>query len=172
MNVPVTADIGDLLGEIRDGLVGEVQRRLADLGYSDVRASHDCVFRHLTPEGVRLRDLAALSRLTAPAIGEHVDELERLGYVERVADPSDRRAKLIRPTERGAKFMQAAYTALAEIQDEWAGGLGLDALLELREALAQVRALQQSLASPRFMQPETGGGSVPADARGAGRRRG
>src|SRR2546421_12770807 len=119
MNVPVTADIGDLLGEVRDGLVEAVQRRLADAGYTDVRTSQDCVFRYLTPDGVRLRDLAACSQLSPPAIGEHVDELERLGYVERVPDPSDRRAKLIRPTERGAAFMQAAYNALADIEEEW-----------------------------------------------------
>jgi DNA-binding MarR family transcriptional regulator len=143
MNVPLTADIGDLLGEVRDGLVDEVQRRLADAGYTDVRASHDCVFRHLTPTGVRLRDLAVASQLSPPAIGEHVDELERLGYVERVPDPSDRRAKLIRPTELGAAFMQTAYDALAEIEAEWRKALGPEALRRLRDSLAEVRSLQQ-----------------------------
>ena len=142
MNVPVTAEIGDLLGEVRDGLVDEVQRRLRDAGYGDVRASHDCVFRHLSPEGVRLGELASSSQLTPPAIGEHVDELERLGYVERVPDPSDRRAKLIRPTTRGGAFMRAAYDALAEIEREWAGTVGAEALGRLRDALAEVRALQ------------------------------
>jgi DNA-binding MarR family transcriptional regulator len=102
------------------------------------------VFRHLTPEGVRLRDLADLSQLTAPAIGEHVDQLEGLGYVERVPDPSDRRAKLIRPTARGAEFMRAGYGALAEIEKEWEGVVGADALARLRDALVQVRALQQA----------------------------
>ena len=143
MNVPLTADIGDLLGEVRDGLVEAVQRRLADEGYTDIRASHDCVFRHLTPEGVRLRDLACSAQMSAPAVGEHVDELERLGYVERVPDPSDRRAKLIRPTARGTSFMQAAYGALSEIEREWRKALGGQALSDLRDALAQVNAVQQ-----------------------------
>jgi DNA-binding MarR family transcriptional regulator len=143
MNVPVTADIGDLLGEIRAGLVDAVQAKLADAGFTDVRASHDCVFRYLTPEGVRLRYLAECSQLTPPAIGEHVDELERLGYVERVPDPSDRRAKLIRPTKRGTAFMQAAYQALAEIEREWTAVVGAKALTRLRDSLAEVRALQQ-----------------------------
>jgi DNA-binding MarR family transcriptional regulator len=143
MNVPVTADIGDLLGAIRDGLVEDVQRRLTAAGYGDVRASHDCVFRHLTPDGLRLRDLAALSQISPPAIGEHVDELERLGYVERAPDPSDRRAKLIRPTQRGSAFMRAAYQALAEIETEWTDAIGADSLARLRDGLAQVRALQK-----------------------------
>lgn len=143
MNVPVTVDIGELLGEVRAGLVDAVQCRLAEAGYTDVRPSHDCVFRHLTAEGTRLRDLAAASQMTPPAIGEHVDELERLGYVERVPDPSDRRAKLIRPTARGAAFMQAAYGALIEIEREWRKALGAQALTELRDGLAQVHALQR-----------------------------
>jgi DNA-binding MarR family transcriptional regulator len=143
MNVPVTADIGELLGEVRARMVDTVQRRLAEAGYTDVRASHDCVFRYLTPEGVRLRDLADCSQLSAPAVGEHVDELERLGYVERVPDPSDRRAKLIRPTQRGSAFMRAAYEALAEIETEWTDAMGADSLARLRDELAEVRALQE-----------------------------
>src|SRR5579862_2249950 len=124
MNIPVLAEIGELITEVQDDLVKEVQRRLRGAGYTDVRASHDCVFRHLTPGGVRLRDLASLSQMTPQAVGEHVDELERLGYVERVPDPADRRAKLIRPTKRGAAFMQAAFEALSEIQREWTRALG------------------------------------------------
>jgi DNA-binding MarR family transcriptional regulator len=143
MNIPVIADIGQLLGDIQGGLVEDVQRRLREAGYTDVRASHDCVFRHLTPEGVRLRYLAECSQLTPPAIGEHVDELERLGYVERVPDPSDRRAKLIRPTKRGAAFMQAAYDALAEIEREWTAVVGAKALTRLRDELAELHTLQQ-----------------------------
>jgi DNA-binding MarR family transcriptional regulator len=144
VNIPVTAQIGELLGDVRDGLVEQVQRRLTDAGYTDVRASHDCVFRHLTTDGVRLRDLAVSAQLTPPAIGVHVDELESLGYVERVPDPQDRRAKLIRPTQRGAAFMQAAYDALAEIELEWARVVGADALARLRDGLSEVRSLQQT----------------------------
>lgn len=143
MNVPVIADIGELLGEIQAGLVEEVQRRLREAGYTDVRATHDCVFRHLAPEGVRLRDLASSAQMTPQSIGDHVDELERLGYVERVPDAVDRRAKLIRPTERGSAFMRAAYDALADIEREWSRAVGPKALTRLRDELAQLRSLQQ-----------------------------
>jgi DNA-binding MarR family transcriptional regulator len=143
MNIPVTAAIGELLTEIRDDLVKDVQRRVADAGYGDVRSSHDCVFRHLTPDGLRLRDLASYSNMSPQAIGEHVDELEALGYVERIRDPSDRRAKLITPTARGAAFMRAAYEALGQIEREWADVVGADALGRLHDALARVRSLQR-----------------------------
>ena len=144
MNIPVIADIGALLAEIQAGLVEAMQDRLRELGFSDVRESHDCVFRHLTDDGVRLRDLASAAGMTPQGVGEHVDELERLGYVERVPDPADRRAKLIRPTKRGSAFMRAGYAALAEIEDEWTSALGPKALPRLRDALARVRSLQQT----------------------------
>jgi DNA-binding MarR family transcriptional regulator len=148
MNVPVIADIGELLGEIQAGLVEEMQKRLHRAGFTDTRESHDCVFRHLTQEGVRLRDLASSAELTPQGVGEHVDALERLGYVERVPDPADRRAKLIRPTERGSAFMRAGYEALAEIEGEWTRVLGPQALPRLRAALARVRAVQREGRAP------------------------
>jgi DNA-binding MarR family transcriptional regulator len=110
-----------------------------------VRATHDCVFRYLDPQGTRLRELATKSQMTPQSIGEHVDELELLGYVERVPDPSDRRAKLIRPTERGLAFMAAGLDALAEIEREWSSAIGTETLVQLRDALDAVRSLQREI---------------------------
>jgi DNA-binding MarR family transcriptional regulator len=143
MKPPLTLEIGQLLTDVQAALIAEVQRRVHEAGYTDVRPTHDCVFRHLTPEGKRLRDLAIDSGMTPQAIGEHVDELERLGYIERVSDPTDRRAKLIRPTERGTRFMQSAMTALGQIEREWKRSLAGDTLTQLRNALAAVDALQR-----------------------------
>jgi DNA-binding MarR family transcriptional regulator len=131
--------IGELITELRADLVEEVQRRIELAGFDDVRPSHDCVFRFLGPEGIRLRELADRSRMTPQSIGEHVDELERLGYVERVPDPSDRRAKLIRPTENGLAFMAAGFRALAEIEQEWIAAVGVEALAQVSETLAAIR---------------------------------
>jgi DNA-binding MarR family transcriptional regulator len=142
MKAPLTVEIGQLLTDVQAALVAEVQRRVQDAGYSDIRATHDCVFRHLTPAGKRLSDLAHSSGMTPQAIGEHVDELERHGYVERVPDPTDRRAKLIRPTERGSTFMQSAFGALAEIERDWRRQLPKETLTQLRDALAAVHAVQ------------------------------
>lgn len=53
-----------------------------------------------------------------------VDELEALGYVERTPDPVDRRAKLVRPTERGRAQMAAADKIMAAMQERHARRLG------------------------------------------------
>jgi DNA-binding MarR family transcriptional regulator len=130
-----------LLEDVHRGLVASAQRRMHTAGYVDVRPAHDCVFRFLEPGGVRLRDLADRAGMTPQSILEHVDELERLGYVERALDPGDRRAKLIRPTARGTAAMQTALGALREIERSWNEAVGPRRLAQLRRALEAIRDL-------------------------------
>ena len=49
---------------------------------------HTHVTAYIKAEGSRLTDLAAQARMTRPAMAELVDDLERLGIVERRPDPS------------------------------------------------------------------------------------
>jgi DNA-binding MarR family transcriptional regulator len=142
MNIPITGEIGELISELRAALIDGVQQRVSAAGFGDVKAIHDCVFRYLSPDGTRLQELAARSNLTPQSIGWHVDELERLGYVERIPDPADRRAKLIRPTERGLAFMAATKDALADIEKRWVRALGKATLIQLRDTLAAIRSIE------------------------------
>jgi DNA-binding MarR family transcriptional regulator len=143
MNIPITGEIGDLLGELRAALIDGVQRRVGATGYGDLRTNHDCVFRYLSPDGTRLRELATQSQMAPQSIAWHVDELERLGYVERIPDPSDRRAKLIRPTKHGLAYVEAARDALADIEREWVSAVGVDTLKQLRDALRDLRSVER-----------------------------
>jgi DNA-binding MarR family transcriptional regulator len=145
MNIPITGEIGELAALVRAKLIDHVERRLRAGGYTDVRAIHDCVFRYLGPGGSRLRDLASQAQMAPQSIGWHVDELERLGYVERVPDPSDRRAKLIRPTEHGLAYMAAARDALAEIEREWVSAVGTETVTRLRDAMREIASLEADM---------------------------
>ncbi|QRP48800.1 MarR family winged helix-turn-helix transcriptional regulator [Amycolatopsis sp. FDAARGOS 1241] len=69
------------------------------------RAARATVFIHLEPGGIRLTRLAEKALMTSQAMGELVDDLERLGYLRREPDPADRRAKLIRFTNRGSEAL-------------------------------------------------------------------
>jgi len=99
------------------------------------------VFSYLLPQGTRLAELAAQARMAPQSIVWHVDQLERLGYVERVPDPSDRRAKLIRPTKHGLAYMASARDALADIEHEWVNALGTTGLTTLRDTLRAIQSL-------------------------------
>ena len=76
--------------------------------------------------------------MTAQAMGELVDDLVAKGYLTRVADPGDRRAKLITLTDRGYQGIQAAYDTIAGIEDDLGALLGRRGLLDLRRALRRI----------------------------------
>jgi DNA-binding MarR family transcriptional regulator len=73
----------------------ELLEVLATSDHEHIRHKHGAVFANLDGGGTRPSVLAERAGMTRAAMGELVDELERLGYVERVPDPADRRAKLV-----------------------------------------------------------------------------
>ena len=75
--------------------------RLAERGHADVRPAHGAVFQYLDDTGTTVSVLAERAQMTKQAMAELVRHLETHGYVERIPDPDDRRAKLVLPTEQG-----------------------------------------------------------------------
>jgi DNA-binding MarR family transcriptional regulator len=67
-----------------------------------------------------------------------VDYLEQRGYLERRPDPSDRRASLIRLTDRGWDQVQAALAIIADLEKEWTRTLGKQQMQELRASLTEL----------------------------------
>ena len=130
-----------LLSQAKDITTDLLHRRLAEEGFEGLRYRHGSVFRFIDAEGSRLTVLAERSRLSKQAIGEVVDELEGYGYVERTADPADRRAKIIRLTELGRKGQLAAARVLRDIEQEWAAHLGQDRIVTVRATLEQIIAM-------------------------------
>lgn len=123
---------------------------LRDAGYTELRPAHACVFSGITTAGERLTVLAERADMTKQAVGEVVSELEGIGYVERVPDPSDGRAKIIRLTERGHDSWQLGFSILAEIQSRWESRYGTDRVRGMEALLAELVADEQDeLAAPR-----------------------
>ncbi len=116
-----------LLGfQIVDGVVGA--------GYPQ-KASHSAVFAQIRPEGSRLTQLARGANMTPQAMGELVDELEDLGYLERRPDPTDRRAKLIVLTPRGHECIAAGIATIQGIEERIDEILGPEGHAQLRTLL-------------------------------------
>jgi len=131
-----------LLDAAFDGFTEELARRMADTGYSDIRITHGCVFGNIDPDGSRLTDLAERAHMTKQTVGEVVTELGQLGYLERVPDPGDGRAKIIRLTERGRAAQALGRELIDEIEQEWAERFGAERVAALREALEMITAEQ------------------------------
>jgi DNA-binding MarR family transcriptional regulator len=118
----------------------ELTRRVAETPYSDIRITHGCVFGNIDTEGTRLTDLAERAFMTKQSVGEVVSDLEKLGYVERVPDPSDGRAKIIRLTERGHEARAVGMELIDELEQEWAERVGAERVAALRDALEAITA--------------------------------
>lgn len=130
--------IGQLLGDAVIGFRRDLYARAKAGGYDDIRAVHLQVFGAIDWNGTRLRDLAARANMTPPAMAELVDDLQAAGYLERRPDPSDGRAKLIRPTRKGRRVLAAALRAVEEIEREYAERLGIERFDQLVLALHEL----------------------------------
>ena len=106
-----------------------------------IRTAHSAVFVNIDRGGTRLTHLAERAQMTPQAMGELVDDLATRGYLERVPDPRDRRAKLIVLTDLGYDALQAAFDTIIGIEAELETLLGRQALLDLRDALRQIAEL-------------------------------
>ncbi|MBA3472143.1 MAG: MarR family transcriptional regulator [Rubrobacter sp.] len=103
----------------------KLHARLAAAGYADTAPSwgHN-IFFYLREGGLRLTELAERAHTTKQAMRYTVNQLEAAGYVERVPDPTDGRAKIIRLTERGWAARRLADEIIASIEGECARHLG------------------------------------------------
>jgi DNA-binding MarR family transcriptional regulator len=116
----------------------ELMTRLAERGHPDVRFPHGAVFEFLDDAGTRVVVLAERAQVTKQAMAQLVDHLEAHGYVERIPDPDDGRAKLVRATERGHEVFAIARELMEEIDARLADRLGEAKLNRLRKLLSEL----------------------------------
>ena len=135
---PGTANFGVLLRDPALALNELVSERLAEHGFGDFRPAHGTIGQHIRDQGSRVTELAQLAQVSKPTVVYLVNDLERLGYVERVADPDDGRAKLVRLTERGARAQETAREIVAQIEHDWSLLLGRRDFATLRELLRRL----------------------------------
>jgi DNA-binding MarR family transcriptional regulator len=118
--------------------------RLAERGYADVRAAHGAVFQYLDETGTTVSVLAERAQMTKQAMAELVLYLEARGYVTRAPDPRDRRAKLVRPTERGREVVAVAQDLIPRLEERITAVLGADRVEALRADLDTIREIATS----------------------------
>ncbi|WP_040695071.1 MarR family winged helix-turn-helix transcriptional regulator [Nocardia vinacea] len=114
---------------------------LAESGYDDITVAQGRLAARIGADGSRLTELAEQAQVTKQTAGFLVDQLERAGYVQRLPDPSDGRARLVVLSERGAKMATYANSVADRIEAEWATHLGAQRMRQLRETLARLREI-------------------------------
>lgn len=135
-------DLGRLLLEAHRALGAELVATLAERGYPDARPGHAVVFLHIDRRtGTRLTELARRARMTKQGMMLVVDDLEQRGYVRRVPDPEDARAKVVRLTARGRRYVAEARRAAAALEARARRDLGDRRYETLRDALEELVGL-------------------------------
>jgi DNA-binding MarR family transcriptional regulator len=137
---PRPPHIGRLMREPVRLANARIASRFAERGHPELRPAHNSVFQFLDHEGTRVSTLAERAQIAKQSMAELVAHLERHGYVERIPDPGDRRAKLVRTTPRGEEIYAIAREVIAELEREWTDILGKSKMDELRRILERLNA--------------------------------
>ncbi|KGH48019.1 MarR family transcriptional regulator [Modestobacter caceresii] len=131
-----TATLGDLLMRVARTLRRRFIAALApwDLSPHQARALRVVCAR----DGVRLSELAEALRIAPRSATEVADGLQERGLVERAADPDDRRAVRLTPTETGRRVQREVDDARAADSQELFARLSAADRAELERILRQL----------------------------------
>jgi DNA-binding MarR family transcriptional regulator len=137
-----------LLRRPYEALLMGLHAELAAAGHADSYPSWGTnIFHYLRGGGLRLTELAKRSHTTKQAMRYTINQLEAAGYVERVPDPTDGRAKIIRLTERGWEGRQVADEIIASIEHECVQKLGEERMRQFEALMKEVsRVLEENRA--------------------------
>ena len=103
MNTPplcAGSSLGLLFRQVRDAMWADMAREMALVGH-DLTYSQFMTIKRLAKGSAGVTDLARHAQLNPGAMTRLLDRLEERGVLERLADPSDRRALNIVLTEAG-----------------------------------------------------------------------
>lgn len=110
-------------------------------GITDITLAQARVAARIGPDGSRVTDLAEQARVTKQSAAFLVEQLEAAGYVERVPDPTDGRARLVRVTSRARPVVQAANAEVQRVLAEWSDHVGEERLRQMHETLRDLREI-------------------------------
>jgi DNA-binding MarR family transcriptional regulator len=114
-------------------------------GRPDIKPAHNALFSIMGMNGERTSNLAARAGITRQSMGEVVRDLVDLGILEMVPDPEDRRAKIVRYTEEGARFSSEGFQQIESLERRFVEEFGADEYETARAVLERVVSLLHEL---------------------------
>jgi DNA-binding MarR family transcriptional regulator len=124
-----------LLRAARGSYGHAIRHSLADAGFTDVPRNGAFVLGGMVNQGVPASSLVRQLSVSKQAASQLLDTLVVRGYLERSADPEDRRRMIVAPTERGTAAAAAVRSAVQSVDAELASLLTAGQLAGLRAGL-------------------------------------
>ncbi len=118
----------------------------AAAGLDGIRPAQAVALVPLAAGGLHASDLADRLRVSRQAVAQGVVALERHGYVTRVPDPGDARARIIELTPRGRRALRVMRAHAVDLERRWEKVLGQRRLVDLRETLQMLLASEAETA--------------------------
>jgi DNA-binding MarR family transcriptional regulator len=132
--------LGLLLRLLNQHWSQSMEAALRAAGFGDIRPPHANVFAFVPTGGIQVSELAQLSRVRKQTMAEVVEQLERMGYVERRPDPDDHRGRLVFLTERGQAVRPVGEASGRSVEQEWARLTSPETIQALRGSLQRLLA--------------------------------
>ena len=137
--------VGALLGAVWQWVREQLYSGVVAAGYDDLNAAHVGLWRYPGLEGLRPSQLADRVGITKQSVNDLLAHLEQHGYLLRVPDSADGRARVIRLTSKGHRLEQTIYAEAAAAQLQIAEILGPGRFARLQSSL---ELLTEQLADP------------------------
>jgi MarR family transcriptional regulator for hemolysin len=125
------------IGETAHAVKRVFARRAAHLGITGAQAK--VLLRLTRNPGLRQVELADILDIEPITLTRMIDRLEEAGYVERAADPADRRAWRLQITDTAQPLVVKLKAIAAELVEEAFAGIDPEDIETTRRVLARAR---------------------------------
>ena len=142
--------VGALLRPVWQWVRDQMYAGVVAAGYDDLTAAHVGLWRYPGLEGLRPTELADRVEITKQSVNELLGHLEQRGYLQRVPDEADGRARIIRLTAKGWQLTQTIYDSAGAAEERIAEILGPRRFAQLHSCLDLLR--KELSASPASSQ--------------------
>jgi MarR family transcriptional regulator for hemolysin len=136
--------IGYLITDVARMLRTVFERRVRRLGLT--RAQWMVLTRLHRRPGLSQSEVADLLEVEKATAGRLIDRLERKGWLERRADPKDRRVNRIHLTARGERIHASIWPVAEATVDDALSDLSARERLQFTEIMVRVKSTLQALA--------------------------
>lgn len=102
-------------------------------------AARSTLMGHIAPDGTKQGLLVDRIGISKQAVQQLIDGLEADGILERVADPDDKRGRIVRLTDAGRAAMKDANRIKIEIESVYRARMGEGEFAHLSELLGKLR---------------------------------